>query len=247
MKLYELDTVENVAKAHKDIVAEVAKSSFAVIRGLFDREAVRARLKDLYARANTASPLASAGVKPDEIQRNVFKWSIGGHSTTQTGIARMMMTVYNPLSDADAFGLHDCFHKLVGVRDALANRAPLTDAVLAPDRWNGTRVQIYPAGGGFIGAHADSRGVSNMPEDAGPFIQLLMLLTERGADYQRGGAFIEQNGQRVDNEADTRSGDVIVYDGATIHGVADIDPDVVFDAQNLRGRAVALATIYDKR
>jgi hypothetical protein len=38
------------------------------------------------------------------IQKNVFKWSIGGHSTTQTGISRMMMTVYNPLSDADAFG-----------------------------------------------------------------------------------------------------------------------------------------------
>ena len=247
MKLYELRTVEDVAKSRADIIDEVGKSTFAVIRGLFDRDAVRAKLKTLYSRANSSKPLASAGVKPDEIQRNVFKWSIGGHSTTQTGIARMMMTVYNPLSDADTFGLHDCFHKLVGVRDALANRAPLTDAALAPDRWNGTRVQIYPAGGGFIGAHADSRGVGNLPENAGPFTQLLMLLTERGIDYQRGGAFIQQQGQRVDNEAGTHSGDVIVYDGATIHGVADVDPELVFDAQNLRGRAVALATIYDKR
>ncbi len=247
MNLYELGTVEDVAKARARIVDDVAKSAYAVVRGLFDRDAVRGKLKTLYQRANTAAPLPSAGVSPDMIQKNVFKWSIGGHSTTQTGISRMMMTVYNPLSDADAFGLHDCFHRLIAVRDALADRPLLTDAALAPDRWNGTRVQIYPAGGGFIGAHADSRGVSNMPENTGPFIQLLMLLTERGIDYQRGGAFIERQGRRIDNEAETRSGDVIVYDGATIHGVGDVDPDIAFSATDLRGRAVALATIYDKR
>ena len=136
------------------------------------------------------------------------------------------------------------------VRDALADRELLSDEKLAPNRWNGTRVQIYPASAVLL-APMRTRGLTNLPEDAGPFIQLLLLLTEKGLDYHRpdrwGLAFIELAARPVDNEAVTHSGDVLVYDGATIHGVSDIDSTEVFDASDLRGRAVALATIYEKR
>jgi hypothetical protein len=37
-------------------------------------------------------------VSPNAIRHNVVKWSIGGHSTTQSGLPRMMTTVYNPSS-----------------------------------------------------------------------------------------------------------------------------------------------------
>ncbi len=73
---------------------------------------------------------------------------------------------------------------------------------------------------------------------------MVLLLTERGTDYHHGGAFATVDGKIVDSEADALSGDVLVYDGNTNHGVADIDPTVTFNANNLRGRAVALATIY---
>ena len=225
----------------------VRKSSFTVIRGLFDRERVRARMRAVYRFANEERRLASAGVRPDEIQHNVVKWSIGGQSTTQSGLPRMMATVYNPLFAEDLHGLHADFRRIIEVRDALADRAVLTDEKLAPERWNGCRVQIYPAGGGFMGAHLNSRGVGNLPQDTNAFIQLLLLLTERGIDYKTGGAFVERDGRQIDSEVDTLSGDVVVYDGATVHGVADIDPTSVFNAADLRGRAVALATIYDKR
>jgi hypothetical protein len=159
----------------------------------------------------------------------------------------MMTTVYNPLSADDLHGLHDDFRNIIEIRDALAGRDVLTDETLAPDRWNGCRVQIYPAGGGFMGAHLDSRGVGNLPRGTDAFIQLLLLLSERGTDYHEGGAFVECDGKRIDSEAGTRSGDVVVYDGATVHGVSDIDPTLTFDAADLRGRAVALATIYDRQ
>jgi hypothetical protein len=240
-------TVDDVKEARGRIVREVSESGYTVLRGLFDRDQVRAKLATVYRFANTSRRLASAGVSPNAIQHNVVKWSIGGQSTTQNGLPRMMTTVYNPLFAEDIHQLHSDFRKIIAIRDVLARREPMTDEKLAPERWNGCRVQIYPAGGGFMGAHADSRGVSNLPQNAGPFIQLLLLLTEHGVDYRTGGAFIEQDGKRIDSEAETRSGDIVVYDGATIHGVADIDPDRVFDATDLRGRAVALATIYDKR
>jgi hypothetical protein len=245
--IMELGTVEQVRSHRAEIVQHVSRSSFVVVRGLFNRDSVRAKLPSVYRFANTTQRLASAGVRPDEIQHNMAKWSIGGQSTTQSGLPRMMVTVYNPLFVEDLHGLHDDFQKIIEVRDALADRAVLTDEKLAPDRWNGCRVQIYPAGGGFMGGHADSRGVGNLPSDAGAFIQLLLLLTERGTDYEAGGAFVEREGKRIDSEADTLSGDIVVYDGATVHGVTDIDPTVGFNAADLRGRAVALATIYDKK
>jgi hypothetical protein len=243
----ELASADQVRSHRAEIVANVRKTSFTVIRGLFNRESVRAKMQSVYRFANGERRLASAGVSPDEIQHNVVKWSIGGQSTTQSGLPRMMATVYNPLFAGDMHGLHADFRGIIEVRDALADRAVLTDEKLAPDRWNGCRVQIYPAGGGFMGAHRDSRGIGNLPQNTDAFIQLLLLLTERGTDYKAGGAFVERDGRQIDSESDTLSGDVVVYDGATIHGVADIDPTAVFNATDLRGRAVALATIYDKR
>jgi hypothetical protein len=243
----ELGSAEQVRAHRAEIVQQVGRSGFVAIRGLFDRDSVRAKLRSVYRFANTAQRLPSAGVSPEAVQRNVVKWSIGGHSTTQSGLPRMMTTVYNPLFADDLHGLHGDFRKIIEIRDALADRDVLTDEKLAPDRWNGCRVQIYPAGGGFMGAHLDSRGVGNLPRSSGAFIQLLLLLTERGTDYHAGGAFVECEGKRIDSEAGTRSGDVVVYDGATVHGVSDIDPTLAFSAAELRGRAVALATIYDKQ
>jgi hypothetical protein len=247
MPIMRLGTAKEVGAQRAEILQHVSRSSFVVIRGLFDRESVRAKSRSVYHFANTAQRLASAGVAPEAVQRNIVKWSIGGHSTTQSGLPRMMATVYNPLFAEDLHKLHGDFRKIIEVRDALADRGVLTDERLSPDRWNGCRVQIYPSGGGFMGAHLDSRGVGNLPRSTGAFIQLLLLLTERGTDYHTGGAFVERDGKRIDSEADTLSGDVVVYDGATVHGVADIDPTAVFNAADLRGRAVALATIYDKR
>jgi hypothetical protein len=177
----------------------------------------------------------------------MVKWSIGGQSTSQANIGRLMRTFYNPLFQPDIYGLHDAFRKLVEVRERLAGREALTDEVLLPDRYNACRVQLYPSGGGFMGAHIDSRGVANMPEASGPFIQTLLLLTQRGLDYQSGGGFVVHNGVFCDSEKDGQTGDVVVYDGKTMHGVADVDPTVPVQANDLRGRAVAIATIYDKR
>jgi hypothetical protein len=175
------------------------------------------------------------------------KWSIGGHSQSQAGLPRFMLTLYNPLWEKDTWGLHSHFRKLVEVRDALAGRDTLTDEVLAPNRYNGCRVQIYPAGGGFMGSHVDSRAASSL-EGTGheAYIQMVLLLTERGEDYQSGGAFVVSDGKTIDSEAEGLTGDLLVYDGNTNHGVADIDARLAFESTNLRGRAVALATVFTK-
>lgn len=94
-------------------------------------------------------------------------------------------------------------------------------------------------------AHRDSRAAENLKGLSDSYIQLVLLLTEKGADYRQGGAYIRRGRDAIDTEAGSLAGDVLVYDGNTLHGVEDIDPDLPFTPSDLRGRAVALATIYN--
>lgn len=240
-----ISTIDELKARKGRVVERVADTGWAVVRGLFDREGLRAGLPRLYAAVGAAPRLPSASLRPEVIRGNVVKWSIGSDSSSQAGLPRMMLIAYNPLWAEDVFGLRATFSRLIEVRDALAGRETLTDERLAPDRWNACRVQIYPAGGGFMGSHVDSRARRNLPPGERVYVQLVLLLTERGLDYAEGGAFVHAGGCAHDIEHETQTGDVLVYDGASQHGVADIDPGEVFQEQHLRGRAVAVATVYD--
>ena len=132
------------------------------------------------------------------------------------------------------------------VRDTLAKRPTyLFDEQLSAPLFNGTRLQIYPTGGGFMTAHTDLRAINNAKSLSPDYIQLVLLVTEKGQDYASGGAYVEQDGQRIDVEAHSRSGDILVYDGNTLHGVADIDTHLPLATTPAGGRIVALATIYN--
>ncbi|TKC91785.1 hypothetical protein FAZ69_04930 [Trinickia terrae] len=240
-------TVNDLVALAPSVRDKVASEGFVLIRGMFDRLEIQQKLTSLYTYANTASHKPSAGVSPAEIRCNMTKWSIGGHSQSQAGLPRFMLTVYNPLWDEDTFKLHSDFSRLIEIRDTLAGRETLIDDRLAPARYNGCRVQIYPSGGGFMGAHVDSRAASNLEGTAHcAYIQMVLLLTERGKDYQSGGAFVISDDKTIDSEAESLAGDLLVYDGSTHHGVADIDSNIAFDISNLRGRAVALVTVLTK-
>lgn len=240
-------TYKNIFDLRSDsarIVEHVNEKGYCAIRGLYDRDDLRSKLKSLYEYANTVQKGSSAGTKPKEIKSNIAKWSIGGQSKVQADLPRFMLTVYNTFFSENIFNLHPDFTQLIKIRDAIAQRDALTDDILLPERYNGCRVQIYPSGGGFMGMHTDTTAVSSLRNKADTYIQLVLLLTERGVDYHDGGAFTMQNGDYVDTEKETQTGDILVYDGATLHGVSDIDSNKVFDANDLRGRAVALVTIY---
>lgn len=245
--MYVVKTIADARSVRENIISEVSDKGFTLVRGLMDRDKVRSCVSSIYNYANTAPHKASSGVAPHEIRTNMSKWSVGGQSLSQSGLPRFMLTIYNPLFEEDAFGLHEHFRTLVEFRDMLADREPQTDDMLKPERFNACRVQIYPAGGGFMGAHTDSRASSNLQEEQGQYIQLVMLLTERGTDYNKGGAFVTHNGSILDSEDNSMSGDILVYDGSTSHGVSDIDSNLPLNLANLAGRAVALVTIYNNQ
>jgi hypothetical protein len=245
--LFHIDSTHELRKRAEAINGRVKEKGYVLIRGLFGRDLIRECTTSVYAYANSAAHLASAGVPRESIRTNISKWSIGGASASQAGISRFMLTVYNPLACADIFRLHAHFRTLIEVRDILAMRDKiLSDENLPPPLFNGTRIQIYPKGGGFMTAHRDTRAAENLKGVSDTYIQLVLLLTEKGADYRAGGAYIRRGGEgAIDTEAASRAGDVLVYDGNTLHGVEDIDLELTFTASDLSGRAVALATIYN--
>jgi hypothetical protein len=164
----------------------------------------------------------------------------------QADIARFMLTIYSPLTDQDKFGISEFFKTLIQVRDLCAGRPkPLYDEELEKPFFNGSRIQIYPSGGGFMSSHTDSTAVNTFNAASnGVFLQPLLLLSERGVDYETGGAFYVKDGKKVFIENETQSGDIVVYDESIEHGVGDVDSHLPLDLQSKKGRIVALTTIY---
>jgi hypothetical protein len=245
--LFQCNSIEELKTNIPAVIACVRERGFASLRGLFGRDEIRACRAAVYDYANRGPHLATAGVSRETVRTNMSKWSIGSQSAMQAGISRSMLTVNNPMFCADRFGLRKHFRQLIVVRDLLAERnEPLFDENLPPPLFNGTRVQIYPKGGGFMTAHRDTRAEESLSGVSGNYMQLVMLLSERGTDYRTGGAFVvNDSGTVIDTEKNSLSGDVLVYDGNTLHGVMDIDSAQPLTTSDLAGRAVALVTVYN--
>ena len=86
--------------------------------------------------------------------------------------------------------------------------------------------------------HTDAGYVGKEPP--GGFVQPVLCLTERGVDYQTGGAYLRDS-EIVDVESFCEAGDVMVYDGKIRHGVAPVDPHLSDDGL-FTGRVVAAVT-----
>ena len=247
--VFHATSVEEVAALRGEIQDAIRVRGYASVRGLYDRDRIRSRLSGILSYINTTQHRASSGVTPDEIRRNVSKWGIGVANQSQAGISRFMINIYNPLFDEDIFELHNDFRTLIALRDTVIGREVLTDESLAPDHFNACRIHFYPAGGGFMSAHRDRRGATVFGDVTGDdvaYLQLSLQLTERGVDFHSGGVYVERDGEIHDLELGGRSGDVVIWDGQSVHGVADIDPETPFNANAMSGRAVALTGVFDR-
>lgn len=228
------------------VEAEVAASGFAVVRGLFSPDEM-AGVKRAFAEALPRGVDApGVGTPADAAQRVFRKIVIGGGSQRGYYIPRFVRVAYAPIWAEDVFTARDAFRRLARVRNRLQGYAPdyavegLTDGF-----FTGARIQHYPAGGGFFASHRDAV-IDTVTREAGlrQFFQLVLLVTQKGVDFEEGGAFVTSHGTRLDLEAVAGAGDVLVYDGRSEHGVDDVDPHRTPDLASPAGRLVMLASLY---
>jgi hypothetical protein len=225
----------------------VASHGLARIRGLFDRDALREVLAGMVAGFDASRDARHDPRDTDAVRRNFQKLQIGANSgvNSRRTLGRFMRVIYNPIFADDIYGLRPHFVTLARVRNLLFGR-PIEFAIHGTDAgyWTCARIQQYPAGGGFMVPHRDMYAQAATSEAGLDYFQVILQLTEKGLDFEEGGAYVDVNDERVLYEHACLTGDVVVYDGRSVHGVADVDPMKALDLSRLDGRVVAFVSLF---
>lgn len=225
----------------------VAARGLAIVRGLIDRDTVRARLTALREAFDVRNDARHDPRDTDAVRRNFQKLQIGANSgvNSRRTLGRFMRVFYNPIFADDIYGLRASFVALARFRNRLYE-LPSDFAVKGTDDglWTCARIQQYPSGGGFMVPHRDMYSQVATTDHGLDYFQVLLLLTEKGTDFHDGGAYVDVGDERVLYEDVCRSGDIVIYDGRSMHGVADIDPLAPLDLTRFNGRAVGLASLF---
>ena len=242
---FTVSSVEAVPVA--DLRAALETHTVVRLRGLFEPAAVRAATRGMAAGFDPARDRKHDPADTEAVRTNFQKLVVGGITgvNEQRALARVVRMFYNPIFAEDVHGMRAHFVRLAQLRNRLFG-LPTDFAVHGTEDgyWTAARVHQYPRGGGFMVPHTDAFSRTAVEESGAYYAQVLLLMTRKGEDYREGGAFVDLGGGRVYYEDDCELGDVIVYDGRSVHGVGDIDPLEPFDLMTFSGRVVAFASLY---
>lgn len=98
-------------------------------------------------------------------------------------------------------------------------------------------VQFYPRGYGLLNKHTD-------PVDIHQLTVPIMILSEKGKDFNTGGGYVEKkNGDKVILDDICSKGDIIYFSAEIPHGVLPIDPIVNLPWINFQGRWMLLLAV----
>lgn len=226
----------------------LASCGYVRVRGVCSRAQIDAGLTRLRQSFDRRDDHPTIGEAPSEVRTNFQKLSIGtarGPHRVGEPFARLLRVLFNPLIAGDTYGLHGVFRTAARLRNRMLG-LPEEFALASIDGglFTASRVQQYPSGGGFLAPHRDHTSAANIESLIPRYLQLVIVLTERGIDFERGGAFVEADGNRVDLEDGAEVGDILMYDGSLTHGVDDIDPHILLDLDSLNGRLAGFVTLY---
>ena len=227
----------------------MAANTFACIRGIVAENEMAAALARIHDVFDPANDHPAAGNTPDAVRRNFQKINVGGESRTANhDDARLFRAFYNPIWADDIYGLRSAFLRLIGMRNRIAGMPPdyATDRIEDNGLWSAARFHQYPLGGGFFRRHTDYVVKDLADEKNVDFFQLVLNITRKGEHFHQGGAFVDVGEERLCLDDGALPGDIIVYDGRTVHGVEDIDPLEPLDLTQFNGRVAGFATLFKK-
>lgn len=247
-----LDRVTHVARRIEDMDfsrmrAQVDEHGMVRVVGLFDRGDIRAALKRISDDFDAANDRKHDPRDTAAVRSNFQKLQIGANSGVESSrtLGRFLRVLYNPIFEQDVYGMRAHFVRLAQFRNKLYDLPPdFAVAGIDDGYFTCARIHQYPRGGGFMVPHRDMYARLVTTQFGLGYYQVFITLTEQGTDYLHGGAYIESGNERIHFERETAAADVIVYDGRTVHGVADIDPLESLDLGKFGGRVAAFASLY---
>lgn len=243
--LFHADSLDAVP--FEQIRRAISEHSLACIRGLFDPAEIRATLQRMRETFDPGNDRKHDPRDSDAVRRNFQKLQVGANSgvNSRRTLGRFLRAIYNPIFAEDIHGMRRHFTTLARFRNLLSG-LPREFAVTETEGgyWTCARLLQYPHGGGFMVPHRDVYSQAATADAGLPYFQPLLLLSEKGRDFSEGGAYVDRGEERFHYEQFCRAGDLVVYDGRSIHGVADIDPMSDLDMRTFCGRVVALVSLY---
>jgi hypothetical protein len=233
----------------KDFKDAMERRTFACIRGLVSEQSmydVYDRIVSRFDRSLDAHPSSQT---PASVRSNFQKINLGGESRSANhDDARFFRAFYSPLWEEDVWGTHASMRMLARVRNLLAGLDDnfALEGIEENGLWTAARFHQYPQGGGFFRRHTDyvTKDVADTHSTA--FYQVVLTMTRKGEHYHKGGAFVDIGEDRLCLDDNALMGDILVYDGRTVHGVEDIDPGEMVDLDTINGRLSGLATLFRK-
>jgi hypothetical protein len=230
-------------------VAAMGMRTFACIRGLVSPQEMYKAYNRIVECFDRSKDHAAAGQSPDAVRTNFQKINLGGESRTASNDdARFFRAFYNPIWEEDIWGLRSAFIQLAKVRNRLAG-LPLDfalDKIEPNGLWTAARFHQYPRGGGFFRRHTDYVAKDVADEKSACFYQAVLTMSRKGEHFHQGGAFVDIGDRRVCLDDCALMGDIIIYDGRTVHGVEDIDPGAMLDMDTINGRLAGFVTLFKK-
>ena len=243
------DATIDVTNQNESEISHIRKTvdryTFARVRGIFQPQEILNIRRNMEISFNPKNDRKHDPKDSDLLLRNFQKVVVGGTQGVN-GVPRLVRMFYNSFMDDDIFKMHQIFRKLARFRNQIYNLdSEFTLSGIENGMWSANRIQHYPRGGGFMAEHVDV-GTANVARemDLQSYIQILLLMSEKGKDFNTGGAYINLDGERFFYESECKIGDVMIYDGRVNHGVEEIDYLENFEMNTLNGRIVAMTTLF---
>lgn len=146
--------------------------------------------------------------------------------------------VFFPWND-DLFDLFSLFRPVYEMKNLLSDLPAGRFLKQTPEDGCIARLafQFYPRGLGGLNKHVD-------PVDRHQLTVPTMLLSQKGEDFQEGGAYVEkEDGERIFLDDISSWGDVVYFNAQICHGVERIDPEVRPNWPSFEGRWMLLFAV----
>lgn len=233
MKIIEINNVSEVLSNSSEIDrlrGQILDGAVVIQRESFDRTVVKSLVGYLANVGQNSLP----NYQPIEIGApNFHRLNKSDQRSHVKGCFHQF--VFYPWNQ-DLFDLFERTRTLFQLKNVLSRNEP--DKYLGGVGTDGivTRLafQFYPSGLGYLNRHQDPVGSHQLTVPT-------MSLTQKGVDFQKGGAYLEDaDGRRYDLDDLVGPGDVVYFDARLKHGVELIDPEVKTPWTDFHGRWVLL-------
>ena len=230
----------------------IKNNGYVVIRGLFKEKEIREHLKILRKNFKAKKDNPSNSGSHREIMKNYQKICVGSSSKIKLiekdKIYRFHRIIYNPIWSPDIYYLRTIFKRFCGLRNQFLNYSyDYATRKVEGKIWSATRILQYPKGGGHMSCHKDFVVNKVNKKNKIKFYQFILNMSQLGKDFKKGGAYIKKNNQIIYLEKFLKSGDILVYNGTSNHGVYEIDPDHKIEMSKLNGRVILMNSFYQTK